>query len=225
MSKTKFCFFICLVQFFLISYVHVEIIKNEKILICEDSPWLKSGLLNSTRIELKFGSYGVKVLAQDPVKGIRLSSLYSVHGNEQITRTLAFTRYESKVNDKLKMAHEEILAGGSIGTILNKHGFDLKKELFFKGFVEDMPEEAQNLMQTQESLYAAIIYNLMAIQDNESYPYCTILEVYSPEFLSLADVQLIYPVFNNTKLSEEETSNAIDMINQMEKLLQHSLLE
>ena len=219
MSKTKFCFILCLVQFFLCPYAHVEIINDEKTLNCEISPWLKSGLLNSTRIELKFGSYGVKVLAQDPVKGIRLSSLYSEHGNEQITRTLAFTRYESKVNDKLKMAHDEILAGGSIGTILKKHGFDLRKDLFFKGFLEDMPDRVQLLMHTEEFLHAAIIYNLVAIRENENYPYCTILEVYSPQFLSVAEVQQIYPEFSNLKLSTEETLDAIDMINRMEELI------
>lgn len=127
-------------------------------------------MLNSARIELKFGSYGVQILAQDHIAGIRLSSLYSEHENEKIARTIAFTQYEANIHDKLKMAHKEILGGGSIGSTLKKYGFDVEKNLFFKGLVEDMPNRLQNLMHAQEYAFAVVIYNLVAKEGNNYYP-------------------------------------------------------
>jgi len=191
-----------------------QITKNEQPVNCDLSPWLKPGLLNSARIELKFGSYGVQVLDQDLAKGIRLSSLYSEHENEKIARTIAFTQYRAKVNDKLRLAHEEILAGGSIGSTLKKHGFDMKKDLFFKGLVEDMPNQLQNLLHTKECAFATVIYNLLAKEGNNYYPYCTIVEIYSPEFLTLVEVDQIYPELIQEKANLQSASDAIDHMKQ-----------
>ena len=56
-----------------------------------------------------------------------------------------------------------------------------------------MPDQLQNLMHTQERAFATVIYNLLAKEGNNYYPYCTIAEVYSPEFLTLTEVDQIYP--------------------------------
>lgn len=170
------------------------------------APWLKPGLLNSVRIELKFGSYGVQILAQDQVSATRLSSLYSLHEGEKITRTLAFTKYETDIDDRLKIAHEEIVAGGSIGATLKKYGFDLRKDLFFKGLVGDMPNQVQTLMHTKEVAFATVMYNLSAKSESRCLPYCTIVEVYAPDFLTIEEVDLIYPE------STPEKSNLTDYI-------------
>jgi len=130
-QKNKIYFFICLLQFLFIPCACVEIIQDVKVADCTIYSWLKTGLLNGTRIELKFGSYRVKVLAQDLNLGICLSSLYSEHKNEKITRTLALTRYKENIDDHLKMAHKEILEGGSIDSTLKKYGFILQKRSFF----------------------------------------------------------------------------------------------
>jgi hypothetical protein len=164
------------------------------------APWLKPGLLNSTRIELKFGSYGVQVLAQDmfAASATRLSNLYSIHEGEKITRTLAFTKYVEakfmdKFDDQLKVAHEEIVAGGSIGATLKKYGFELIKDFRFKGLVEDMPTQVQTLMHTKDNTFATVIYDLFAKSEKAYCFYCTIVEVYAPEFLTLEEIDLIYP--------------------------------
>lgn len=169
----KICTFICALQF----------------LFAEDPPpWLQPNLLNSKRIELKFGSYGVDVLAQNPIAGYRLSSLYSEHEGKKIVRTLAFTQYETNMNDKLMAAHQEILAGASIGSTLKNHGFEIKKDLIYKG-------PSQDPMHIQEPPFASVIYSLLAKEGDNYYPYCIILEVYSPEFLTLLEVDQIWNNF------------------------------
>jgi len=197
------CTLICSLHFLLSPYAHAEDHAN-----CNLSSWLKPGLLNSTRIELKFGSYGVQILAQDQVSGIRLSSLYSEHGTEKIARTIAFTQYEANLDDRLKMAHQKILEGGSIGSTLKKYGFDIKKDILFKGLVEGIPDQLQCLMHTQKHTFATVIYNLSAKEGNNDYPYCTIAEIYSPEFLTLVEVDQIYP-----ESLPENDFDAIDIIN------------
>ncbi|MBI3236607.1 MAG: hypothetical protein HYZ48_02745 [Chlamydiales bacterium] len=156
------------------------------------------------------------MLAQDPVKGIRLSNLYSEHEGKKIARTVAFTQYNTNIDAKLRIAHEEIMAGGSIGSTLKKHGFDVKKDIFFKALVKDMPDQLQNLMHTEKCAFATVIYNLSAKEGNHNYPYCTILEVYSPEFLTLVETDQIYPDSMQEKVTPQ---NAFDVIDQMKQLI------
>ena len=204
----------------LVSYGTLNQITNEKqVTHSNPSSWLKPGLLNSARIELKFGSYGVQILAQDQVAGIRLSGLYSEHGDERIARTIAFTQYNANIHDKLKMAHQEILAGGSIGSSLKKYGFDIKKDLLFKGLVEDMLDRLQNLMHTPGHAFATVIYNLEAKEGYNYYPYCTIVEVYSPDFLTVLEVDQVYPEFIPGNVNPKDDFDAIDMIDRMKQLI------
>ena len=158
----------------------------------------------------------MQILAQDQVTGIRLSSLYSEHANEKITRTIAFTQYEGLMNDKLKIAHQEILEGSSIGLTLKKHGFDIKKDFIFKGIVDDLPKQAQDLMHTQERIFATVIYNLLGKEENKDYPYCTIVEVYSPEFLTLEEVNQIY---REPMPEAQNDLDTIDLMTHMKHML------
>lgn len=153
-------------------------------------PWLQPNILNSDRIKLKFGSFGVQVLHQND--HIRLSNLFSTaHDEKKIARTIALTKYEANMSESLKGAHEEIRKGGSIGLTLGRHGFTLKKNIFYVGNVSNLPPEINSLMNTADNNFAAIVYDLRAEKDGVDLPYCTIAEVYSPEFLTLAEVQQI----------------------------------
>jgi|GEM_PF-2597696 len=80
-----------------------------------------------------------------------------------------------------------------------------KKDLFFRGNIVDMQDERKHLTHTLKSTFAAIIYDLEAINEKGSYPYCTILEVYSPEFLSLVELEQIYPELKRLQKSAQET--------------------
>ena len=226
---TKTCMLICLLQF--LFPLHARGGDNssygtektrayaEQTVDCDTAPWLKPGLLNSTRIELKFGSYGVQILTQNQGTRSRLSNLYSKHEDEKIARTIAFTQYEKIIHGKLSKVHEEILAGGSIGSTFKKHGIAIKKDLFFKGLVTDMPNQLQQLMHTQECAFAAVIYNLVARDGDDYYPYCTILEVYSREFLTLEEVERIYPEPITEKVNPQNVFSASGILDHMKHLL------
>ena len=95
-----------------------------------ESEWLKPGLLNSKRIELKFGSYGVQAIPQENNQ-VRLSNLFSISQGRKYTRTIALTLFTDVLDPSLEISHQEILNGGSIGIVLNKNGFLIKKDIFY----------------------------------------------------------------------------------------------
>lgn len=156
------------------------------------SQWLNSGLLMSERIEKKFGSYGVEILFQNEQQGIRLANLYSKENEHKVTRIIALTKYENSIPDKLIEAHNEILKGGSIGSTLTKHGFLVSKQIFFKQDVNNLPSYVNNLMKNNSNSYSVVMYQLVAKNQEESLPYCTITEIYSPYFLTMKDLDIIY---------------------------------
>lgn len=153
-----------------------------------DAPYLQKNLLNSQRIELRFGSYGVDILKQDAQNGTRLSNLYSLKGQEKISRTIAFSRF-AHMDESLKKAHEKILSGGSIGSTLKEHGFQVKKKIFY---LKSLALPLQTMMHTNENSFATVIYDLNVEKDGKVLTYCTILESYHPEFLTLALAQGLY---------------------------------
>lgn len=157
----------------------------------KDAPWLKPKILNGDRIKAKFGSYGVKVLMQDEQKGLRISNLYSEGKDGHVMRVVAMVDFVPTVDPRLKAAHREIIAGGSIGAVLVKHQFAVDKHIIFKGEISDVPEKILHAMRVSPTKLATTVYELKAKIGDELLPYCTITELYSPEFLTLLDLNLI----------------------------------
>jgi hypothetical protein len=88
-------------------------------------------LLNSERIRLKFGSYGVEVLKSGPA--LRVTNLYSVSGDAKITRTFALVRFPNYIDSTLVQEHNKILAGGSIGEVFKASNWKIIKENYTLG--------------------------------------------------------------------------------------------
>lgn len=181
--------FACLFNFSCTTIKHATNGANVEV---HQSSWLKPGILTSDRIKAKFGSFGVQVLLQDELSGVRLSNLYSEHDGEKITRAIALVAFERSMDDELKKAHLEILDGGSIGSTLTKHGFTLQKNALYRGALENMPIQLGKLMKSKSDSFATLIYDLIVKSGNKSLPYCTITEVYSPEFLTINELNGLY---------------------------------
>lgn len=178
----------------------------------KDAPWLKAGLLNSERIEEKFGSFGGALLVQNPAQDYRLANLYSLEENHRISRTIALTQFNKTMPQKLKAAHKEILDGASIGKTLRNYGFEIRKDILYKGEQKEMPLKILRLMNTNETIFASIIYNLYAQAEGVLYEYCTIAEVYAPQFLGLDELNHILQAeslpYNNFGVKENLLKNA-----------------
>ena len=152
-------------------------------------------LLNSERIEKRFGSYGIEVLSSQP--GVRRSTLYSAVGNDKTCRTYAVVRFTETAGAPIDSEHEQVLAGDSIGAIFKAGGWTIRKETLHIGATE-LPRRWSEIavaMRLEYPLTIAVhLYRLLLQKDGDAIDYATISEFHHPEYLSLADLRELYSV-------------------------------
>ena len=114
--------------------------------------------------------------------------------------------------EKLRTAHEEILSGAPIAAILKKHGFEIKKDIFFIGELSNIPQKMHNLMHTDKKYLASIAYRLSAQAEEQAYEYCIIAEVYSPFFLTIGELEYILRSHVINKIPETKIEDIFDQM-------------
>lgn len=165
-------------------------------------------LLNSERIEARFGSYGIDVLRPGP--DFRVSNLYSVHAYQKITRTLAVVRYPRFISEMFADQHREILIGGSIGAVFKDAGWDVDKRSLYFGVLPVSEEYAslyRRFGKVSPADMAVYVYELFVEKDGHRFRYAMIAEVYNPEYLNMDDLEALYP---DDFEASQEISNRID---------------
>lgn len=165
---------------------------------------LDPALLNSERIKLQFGSYGVEVLEHGA--RTRVSNLYSVEDNRWVCRTLAVVVFAPEVDPRLTAEHQHILAGGSIGAVLQAAGWTVGKRQLFVGEVAapaagdrlfalmDIPAgSAESEAGGRGGRLAIDVYEMVLTRSGgDAISYATIAEVYHPDYLDLDDLHVLY---------------------------------
>lgn len=141
--------------------------------------------LNSERIRQQFGSYGIEVLQQD--EALRVSNLYSTEAGQRICRTLAIVKTAAPIPTELAKAHAEIVAGGSIGAVLSRNGWQVdKRRLEIAPMKVAVESRAATLMQLSAPAALAIeLYELLVQRDELSLAYAVIAEIHHPDYLTL----------------------------------------
>ncbi|NER15086.1 hypothetical protein GWK08_16650 [Leptobacterium flavescens] len=175
---------------------------------------LSPGLLNSERIKMKFGSYGIKVLNNNAE--IRVSDLYSTEGDKKTTRTFAVVHYPKAVDSVFLKEHTKILQGQSIGAVFKQQQWKIKKKSIYVGKISPSNEfsEVYKLMGgIAPSELAIYIYGFHIAKNNEEYQYAVISEVYHPDYLSLKDLKQIIKDADNYL---EETPASSQILEQVE---------
>jgi hypothetical protein len=142
--------------------------------------------LNSERIHAQFGSYGVEVLFQSA--RCRVSNLYSNDTPESagITRTLAIVALPDKVAPELGAAHEEILAGASLGSTLRDHGWKVHKQPVWVGQLPGFAAAGwlgERMQLDNPAQLEAQAYQLSISRGNLAFSYVNILEIYHPAYV------------------------------------------
>lgn len=147
-------------------------------------------LLNSQRIEQRFGSYGIAVLESDAV--VRVSNLYSVDGGRQTCRTFAVVRYSTVVEPAFAREHARIVDGGSIGVVFAAAGWQVEKTHRLYGELPAAGRAAALMQVAEGTLLAAHVYSLAVVKDGARHHYATIAELHHPDYLSVDDLETIY---------------------------------
>ncbi|OQP44789.1 hypothetical protein A4H97_10530 [Niastella yeongjuensis] len=175
---------------------------------------LSPKLLNSERIEKKFGGYGIDVLYTSGK--VRVSNLYD--GNK-VTRTLAVVDYPDFIDSSFSKEHELIVQGGSIGNVFKTNGWTIDKKNIFLGELE--PSASYNKLYAlmgniPPSKLSVWIYVFNVRKDGKAFPYATITEVYHPDYLSLANLKCIN---KNADLYLEETKPVSRELKKVKKIM------
>ena len=150
-------------------------------------------LLNSERIEKRFGSYGVDVLASEA--GLRRSSLFSVHDDEHVCRTYAVAQFTDQLVDHYGDEHAKVLAGNSIGAVFKSHEWNIHKQTLHIGSLDLPPGNRviSSLMQIGAPRRLALhVYQLLLVKEAQVFEYATILEAHHPDYLVEDDLYSLY---------------------------------
>ena len=170
-------------------------------------------LLNSERIEQRFGSYGIDVLASEA--GLRRSSLYSIDGNERICRTYAVVSFNEDLDSSYGPEHAKVLAGNSLGEVFKANGWSMHKQTLRIGSfeIDQSGSEINQLMHlaTDQTL-ALHIYQLLLARDEQIFEYATIVEAHHPDYLMQSDLLDIYHYDDSESLAAESLAELIDLL-------------
>ena len=149
----------------------------------------ESVLLNSERIERRFGSYGIEVLASEA--GLRRSGLFSLDGDTATCRTYAVVEFVERPDERYDAAHSKVLAGNSIGETFREDGWGIQKSTLFIGDVRlpDRNTEIGRLMRLTGAHDLALhVYQLVLVREDVALEYATIMEVHHPEYLTTPEL-------------------------------------
>ncbi len=162
-------------------------------------------LLNSDRIEERFGSYGIDVLASEA--GLRRSSLFSVEDGRHVCRTYAVARFSDLADAHYVAEHAEVLAGNSIGAVFRSSDWDVHKQTLHIGTLRLPAHDGTigALMDIRDARDLALhIYQLLLVRDRQIFDYATILETHHPDYLAEADLYALYEYDTGNALSPTE---------------------
>jgi hypothetical protein len=153
----------------------------------------ESVILNSERIEQRFGSYGIEVLASEA--GLRRSSLFSCDGDTATCRTYAVVQFAEQHDERYDDAHSKVLSGDSIGATFKENGWGIRKDSMYIGNIrlpESRTEVGELMRLTGAHDLALHVYRLVLVRENVAFDYATILEVHHPEYLSEQDLRGLF---------------------------------
>ncbi len=181
--------------------------------IRQDTVKLLMPKLNSDRIAQFFGSYGIEPIpgVSSPFGECRITNLHSIQNDQKIMRTLAVVEFRQPVHEQLQKVHEEICGGGSIGITLRKNGWAITKLPVYFGSTYLSPQLQSWMHEDNEDQGSVYVYRLNVSRGDGEKPihYCTIIEVYSPQYLNEAWLYSLYP---DQYKQYRETSGEIDRL-------------
>ncbi len=173
----------------------------------------ESVILNSERIEKRFGGYGIDVLASEA--GLRRSSLFSLDGDTATCRTYAVVQFAEQPDDRYDDAHSRVLAGNSIGETFREDGWGIRKSTIFVGNTRlpDRPTEIAALMRLTGAHDLALhVYQLVLVREEIALEYATILEVHHPEYLTVAELRELFDDDATAPISAGEFARLTDLV-------------
>ena len=173
--------------------------------------------LNSQRIEERFGSYGVLILAQADLR--RETCLYSGNATVPVCRTIALVRFVAEPDPVLAAPLAKIRGGASLGATLASEGWQVRKLNRYVGEYPlggDCDAGLARLLRICDPPPLALhIYELWAARNGVDREVATLLELHHPAYLSADDVQTIYARLDSRPLAPEELAGWVHWLGEL----------
>jgi len=147
-------------------------------------------LLNSERIAVAFGSYGVEVLEQD--QAVRVSNLFSDGADGRTCRTFAIVRYAPRIDPAVSAEHAAIVAGGSLGAVFAAQGWEVRKAHLSYAERPASPRLGALMRIAAGTPLAEHVYVLDVVKNGRTIEYAALVEIHHPDYLSVEDLGKIY---------------------------------
>ena len=167
--------------------------------------------LNSERIESRYGSYHIDVIASNGLT--RQSALSSDSNGRRICRTFALTQFSEDVGS---VATQDVIReGASIGAALQRDGWNILKSTIHVGSltIADEQHPVVALMHVEPPVTLALhIYKLSIEKDGDVLDYATISEMHHPDYLSEDDVRSSFAVDGSRVTRPPQVDELISII-------------
>ncbi len=173
----------------------------------------ESVLLNSERIERRFGTYGIDVLASEA--GLRRSSLYSLEGGERVCRTYAVVRFIDEPDTSFGAEHAKVLAGNSLGEVFKANGWKIHKQTLHIGSVaiaDSNTDILQRMQLAAPQTLALHIYQLLLARGDRIFEYATIIEAHHPDYLGQTELLDIYSYDESESLGTDAVAKLAGLV-------------
>ncbi len=170
-------------------------------------------LLNSERIERRFGGFGIDLLGQ--ASGMRRSNLHSADGDDRICRTYAVVQFVDQDISEFADEHKAVLSGESIGATFKITGWEIKKATAHIGHVEicGAQHAIGELMHLEKTENLAMhAYRLILERNSQSVHYATIVETHHPEYLTEAELLELYGADLESRLDAGDIAELVRLI-------------
>jgi hypothetical protein len=143
---------------------------------------------------------------------LRISSLYSLDGEQRITRTLAISEFAREMPEDLQPVYQSIQDGASMGSSLEAAGWRVEKRHRYFGEVpisnafrcmSGLPESDSN------QVLAVQVYDLYVARGQQKIRFALLAELHDPRYLTLPDLRQIYDGRVEQLSIEDDASRAM----------------
>jgi len=174
---------------------------------------LQPEILNSQRIEQKFGNYGIDVLSHE--SGIRRSNLYSSDGSVRTCRTYAVVVFVDPTSTELATEHQAVMAGQSIGSTFQNAGWQIQKVNTYVGSLQirELNHPIGDLMRLDSAEVLGLhAYRLVLLKGSVTVHYATIIETHHPDYLDELELRELYPIDADSALKPEAAESLLQLV-------------
>jgi len=130
-------------------------------------------------------------------------------------RTYAVVQFADADIAEIEQAHQDVLAGQSIGTTFKDSGWNIRKDTLHIGKLPmtDSQYQIGQLMRLDQGIDLAVhIYRMTLEKSDLSIQYATIVEIHHPDYMTEAALLELYAVDAGQQISSSDLTRLLSLV-------------